>query len=207
MLVETRFADGRKHETREWIPNPILNQHISGRAAVIGSDIDLGKFDYSRLRRHRGGLLGSRRLQTYAAGETWHRITPDFFVTRDADQIQELLAADMHQQSILYTTARGCIDNPGSFYLIPFSPLLEARAAAVYLAAFDGHREVFLLGFNNDMTSDERHWRQHVQSVFQAYDTTKFWLVGVQANMPTAWRSCANVDCMDYPRFITYCDI
>ena len=64
VITETRWAGGRKNETREWIVNPIENHHISGRAACIGTDIDHWRFDYTRLARHRGGLLGSKKLQT-----------------------------------------------------------------------------------------------------------------------------------------------
>ena len=64
VILESKWAGGKKEETREWIPNPIENHHLSGRAAVIGSNIDKWQFDYTRLQRHRGGLLGSKKLQT-----------------------------------------------------------------------------------------------------------------------------------------------
>jgi hypothetical protein len=33
--------------SREWIPNPIENHHISGRAACIGSTTDIDAFDFT----------------------------------------------------------------------------------------------------------------------------------------------------------------
>ena len=65
VITGSTWGSGKKTETREWIANPIENQHISGRAACIGSAFDQGTFDYTRLQRHRGGLLGSKKLQTY----------------------------------------------------------------------------------------------------------------------------------------------
>jgi hypothetical protein len=68
VILETRWSGGKKSETREWINNPITNHHLSGRAACIGSTLDQIHFDYTRLQRHRGGLLGSKKLQTYGTG-------------------------------------------------------------------------------------------------------------------------------------------
>ena len=68
IVTNSRWANGHKEQTREWIPNPIDNQHISGRAACIGNTFEQGIFDYTRLQRHRGGLLGSKKLQTYGVG-------------------------------------------------------------------------------------------------------------------------------------------
>ena len=68
VVIESRWISGKKEEKREWIPNPIENQHISGRAACIGSTFDQGTFNYTMLQRHRGGLLGSKKLQTYGVG-------------------------------------------------------------------------------------------------------------------------------------------
>ena len=36
VIVEHKISQGKKIQEREWIDNPIENQHISGRAAVIG---------------------------------------------------------------------------------------------------------------------------------------------------------------------------
>jgi hypothetical protein len=37
IVINTAWAGGRKRTQREWVPNPIENHHISGRAACIGS--------------------------------------------------------------------------------------------------------------------------------------------------------------------------
>jgi hypothetical protein len=207
VLLETRFAGGQKSQKREWVPNPIVNQHISGRAAVIGSDTDRKKFDYTRLRRHRGGLLGSKRLQTYGCAELANQMVFDFYVSKDDAECDNLASSGYCQKSVVYSNARHCVEHPGSFYLVPFSPLMDVRALAVYVAAFDGHSEIFLLGLNRETAGTHPEWIAHVAWVIQAYSSTRFHLVGTCANMPDAWRSCANVECMDYRRFISYCDI
>lgn len=207
VLTETRWQGGTKHQHREWVPNPVQNQHVSGRAAVIGSDIDRSKFDYTRLGRHRGGLLGCKRLQTYGSGEIWNHMTLDFWISTHREQVQAAAAADYHLRSTAYSSTRNCFACPGKFFVVPFQPVIHDLAAAVYLAAFDGHREIFLLGYNNDTPVLASGWMSQVNDVIQSYNTTQFWLVGVAANMPAQWRNCTNVDTMDYRRFVTYCDV
>jgi hypothetical protein len=207
VITETRIADGRSQQTREWIPNAIENHHISGRAAVIGSRTDQERFKHQRLQRHRGGLLGKKRLQTYGTGDLWQDMTFDFFVTTDRDQTHDMVEKGYDVKSTVYTNANICIENPGRFYLVPFLQPVDNLALAVYLAAFDGHSEVFLLGYNIDTPGGTASWIQDVATVFEAYKSTQFVLVGTESNMPNAWRACANVVSMTHRKFISYCDI
>ena len=207
VITRTRLANGRGQQIREWIPNSVENQHISGRAAVIGSAVDQERFDYTRLQRHRGGLLGKKRLQTYASGTIWSEMPVDFYVTIDRPRIKLINAAEYHKHSVVYTTPGLCIAYPGDFFLVPMSPQLSEIALAVYLAAFDQHEEVFLLGYNNETPVQDSGWVAHVNSIFEAYAETRFVLVGASVNMPDAWRNNRNVDTMKYRDFVIYCDI
>lgn len=207
VITQTRMVDGRSEQTREWIPNAIENHHISGRAAVIGSRTDQERFQHQRLQRHRGGLLGKKRLQTYGTGDLWQDMVFDFFVTTDRDQAHDMVEKGYDVKSTVYTNANICIENPGRFYLVPFLQPVDNLALAVYLAAFDGHSEVFLLGFNIDTPGGTASWIQDVATVFVAYKSTQFVLVGTESNMPHAWRACANVVSMKHRKFISYCDI
>ena len=207
VVVDTVIANGSSTQTREWISNPITNHHISNRAAAIGSRSYSHKFQHQRLQRHRGGLLGKKRLQTYGTGDLWRDMTFDFFVTSDYTELKTLTETDYDQRCTVYSTARACLNHPGRLYLVPYMPALSDLALPIYLAAFDGHAEVFLLGYNLETPAVSRNWTHDVDSVFVAYAGTKFWLVGVAANMPETWRSHSNVECMNLRDFISYCDI
>jgi hypothetical protein len=207
VVVETRLADGRNTQVREWIPNVIDNHHISGRAAVIGSRALSHRFQYQRLQRHRGGLLGKKRLQTYGASDLWQDMKFDFFVSADRSAIADMVQQGYDQRSTVFTTARLCIDNPGRFYLIPYLPQIDILAVSVYLAAFDGHAEVFLLGYCLETPTGSRTWISDIDSVMSAYAGTSFVLVGVEGNMPESWRSHSNVRCMTTREFVSYCDV
>jgi hypothetical protein len=207
VILETRWSGGKKEQSREWIANPIENHHISGRAACIGSDFDANRFDHVRLQRHRGGLLGSKKLQTYGVGNIAASMRLDFAVETCAAQLAALKESGYAEKNIVYTTARQCLAWPGEFYLIPLSPKLLDIATLPYLAAFDGHQEIFMLGYNRETAVENATWSQQVRNVVDAYPAVKFYFVGEASNMYEAWLEPANTQSMTHREFIGYCDV
>lgn len=207
VILETKFVNSKKTETREWIDNPINNQHLSHRAACIGSGVDRDYFDYPRLERHRGGLLSSLKLQTYGTADIAKDMRLDFTVDTDIRKLMPLAESKYTEHSIVYTNARNCIAHPGEFYLIPQAPQACTTALPVYLAAFDGHREIFLVGYNKDTPALVLGWEQQVASIIRAYSGTVFTLIGRAENMPDSWLDCANTRIFTYREFVTYCDV
>ena len=206
VILESKWSGGKKSETREWIPNPIENQHISGRAACIGSAIDRGWFDYTRLSRHRGGLLSSKKLQTYGVGNIALEMRLDFAVETNNEKLIDIHKSGIQYDSVVYTTARNCITYPGEFFLIPQRQLIVDLATIVYLSAFDGHREIFLLGYHKETEGGRKNWASDVANIFKSYPVD-FYLVGESTLMFEEWTECANVRTMDYRSWISYCDI
>ena len=207
VLTKTTFRNGEKIQQREWVDNPIVNQHVSGRAAIIGSNLDSTLFDYKKLATHRGGLLGSKRLQTYASGTIWKDMAVNFFVTNNRENLAEIQLLNYHVNNIVYTTTTVVLNNPGKFYTIPFGPVMDELALAVYLAAFDGHQEIFLIGYNKEVKGEKISWIENLNQVFRTYQSAKFYLVGVESNQPEQWKKNKNVKCMTYREFISHCDI
>jgi len=207
VVLESKWSGGRKTQTREWIANPIENQHISGRAACIASDVDKHKFNFSILKKHRGGLLGSKKLQTYGASSITDYMILDFTVESKAHNLVKFIENNYYDANIVYTSARNCIANPGYFYIVPLRPMLTDIALLPYLAAFDGHKEIFLLGYNRDTPIDEPMWANHVSEVIAGYPGTKFYFVGEATNLFPQWLEHSNVETFTYQQFITYCDV
>jgi hypothetical protein len=207
VILETRWSGGKKSETREWIDNPITNHHLSGRAACIGSTLDQTHFDYTRLQRHRGGLLGSKKLQTYGTGDIAQQMRLDFAVETNVDNLNKILETGYQTNNIVYTSPRYCIAHPGEFYLIPLRPSIVDPATLIYLAAFDGHKEIFMLGYTDETLGGHNEWIRQIVNIFTAYTGTKFYLVGESTRMPDAWVNCANTQIMTYRDFIGYCDV
>ena len=206
VILESKWSGGKKTETREWIPNPIQNQHISGRAACIGSQADRRWFDYTRLSRHRGGLLSSKKLQTYGVGDIALEMRLDFAVETNINKIPVIHESGIHNDSVVYTTSRNCIKYPGEFYLIPQRPLIVDLATIIYLAAFDGHKEIFLLGYHRETEGGRNTWVGDVANVFKTYPVD-FYLIGESTLMYDEWLNCSNVRTMNYQEWISYCDI
>jgi hypothetical protein len=207
VVVETKWSGGKKTQTREWIANPIENQHISGRAACIASNVDTHRFDHVRLERHRGGLLGSKKLQTYGTGTIAQSMRLDFACESNIDQLTLLLDSGYTKDNITYTTIRNCLQEPGEYYIVPHRPRFCDQALLLYLAAFDGHKEIFLLGYNKETVCDYTQWQQHVTEIIKGYSGIQFYLVGEKSNFFPEWVNCANVSTMDHRHFITYCDV
>jgi hypothetical protein len=207
IITQSVWSGGKKRQKREWVANPVENQHISGRAVCIASDHDLPHFDYTRLQRHRGGLLGSKKLQTYGLGFAAKQMRLDFTVETDDVILRELMDSHYYQDNIVYTTPRNCLKYPGVFYLTPYNPVMIKHALLPYLAAFDGHKEIFLLGYNQYTDAGNTAWTAHVAEVINAYAGTKFIIVGANHHAVESWLEHANVEQMTYREFISYCDV
>jgi hypothetical protein len=207
VITNSRWAGGRREETREWIANPIENHHISGRAACMGHTAERQYFDYTRLEKHRGGLLGSKKLQTYGVGDVALEMRLDFAVETRRDNLAQLVELGYAKDNIVYTDARNCINNPGEFYLIPHRPKFLDLVMLMYLAAFDGHQEIFMLGYHRDTETGHPGWINQVCDVMRSYPGTQFTFAGVPSNVPDVWLDLPNARAINYPDFIGYCDI
>ena len=206
VILRTTFRDGVKIQDREWIPNAIENHHVSGRAAILIGDTDRSRFDYTKLQHHHGGLRGSQRLQTYGTSVTWQHLSLNFYVNTDSMTLAMIDRADYTQNTVVYTDRRRVLEFPKKFFLVPYCPLIADPALAMYLAAFDGHREIFVLGAAQHQDRDPA-WQQHVLEVMQCYYACQFYFVGTEAAMPVSWRSQPNFRSMPVRSFVTHCDI
>jgi hypothetical protein len=207
VVLETLWSGGKKQQKREWVSNPIENHHISGRAVCIGTNNDHHKFNYKMLQRHRGGLLGSKKLQTYGVGSIANDMRLDFVIETNTQQLENFIANSYSLNNIVYTTAKNCVSYPENFYLIPSNPKFLDVNNIIYLAAFDGHQEIFLLGYNKDSPIDRTDWYLQIITLMQAYKGTKFYFVGESTNMYDEWFECANAKSLTYREFISYCDV
>jgi hypothetical protein len=207
VITESKWSGGKKTQNREWVPNPINNQHISGRAACIASDVDKARFNYTRLQRHKGGLLGSKKLQTYGLGYITKDMRLDFAVETNKEILNDILERAYSTDNIVYSTSRNCLMNPGEFYLIPYNTVMSLEALILWMAAFDGHKEIFMIGYNNETLGLTSEWMSHVNTVISVFPSVKFTLVGEETIMPVQWRKNANVDCIDHRTFVTHCDV
>ena len=91
--------------------------------------------------------------------------------------------------------------------MIPFNPRLDLLALPIYIAAFDGHKEIFMIGYNNDTVAGTFNWINDINLVMQTYNDVDFFFIGTVTNMPDAWRHNRNFRNLEYRDFVSYCDI
>lgn len=208
VILNTRYENGKKIQEKEWIANPIENQYISARAAVIGHGESRERFNIKNIEDHRGGLLGKKRLQTYGAQGCWKELRCDFYVENKSDQLEEIISTGYAEKSTVYTGVKNCIAYPGEFYLVPYNVKMSTVATALYIAAFDGHKELYLLGV--DGTVDDKQFNRKeandIVNVIETYKNSMFYFVS-DRQIPDCFRKPTNVKAMGYREFISHCDV
>ena len=147
------WEHGQWTKETEFAPNAVTNNQISNRAVIIGngpSRTELyqnGDILYA-LSKHKGGLLASGAVQTYGCNALYRDFAPDFLVA-SIDMAPELASTAYCTDHIVYSSADAVLEYPGKFYLTPQNPSWDAGCIAAYLACFDGHKTVYLIGFDN----------------------------------------------------------
>lgn len=204
VIVNTVFRDGQKHQEREWVANPIENQHLSGRAVVVCDTKKILSYDPKLLKKHKGGLLGKKKLQTYGIHKVWKDLTCDFLVSLDFNNLKEIVESNYDELNIVYTNARYCIQQPGHFYLIPHGVKNDDTSVACYLAAFDGHQEIFIINFEQWESTKAC---EYLSLIFQAYPATKFIFVSLTDRRSDLIKNCPNTSYMYVDEWVSYCDV
>jgi hypothetical protein len=198
---------------REWVPNAITNIHTTSQAVIIGGGShaswrheDQG-FDISHLARHKGGLFGADRLQTYGTNKLFKEFSPDF-LTIDDNEVDDILQSDYCDNNIVYAHANPILEHPGKFYLIPQDPSWNAGTIATYLACFDGHTKVFLLGFDGRQ-GDDVFYEKTMKIVFDLYPNVDFVRVAPTPEyyMPDSWKYNVNLRQITFREFVLEADI
>ena len=115
---------------------------------AIGNGESRSNFNLQLIGDHRGGLLAADKLQTYGCNALYREFTPDFLIAVGDDIIKEIANSGYADSNIVYTNAGYLLDYPGKFYLIPQNVSFDAGSLAAYMACFDGHTKVFLIGYD-----------------------------------------------------------
>lgn len=216
VIISNTIKDGKKYQEREWIDNPIQNQHISGRAAVIGHGASRcttklhGKFNLcNNIEKHKGGHLARKRLQSYGSEGVWEEMKCDFYVEFDIPTLEKLVEIKYTEKTSVYSNARNCINTPGEFYLVPYGERGRSVAVASWMACFDGHKEVYLIGVDGTNASgevDETSVNQ-LNRVIAKYPSVKFVHVSDGISPPNVWKENVNFSQCTYGSFVSNCDI
>lgn len=215
VITERVYEDQVWNNTTELVPNAVTNNQISNQAVVFGNGLSRLKFDANLILNHKGGLLGANKLQTYGCNAIFRDHKVDFLVATEREMAFELVANGYARNNIVYTRVLITLEFPNKFYLIPFDPYADAGTTAAYIAAFDGHKKIFMLGFDGQDTPGFNHniyagtrgydakdatvmdtkWRENQATLFNTYNDVDFVIVSEtgRAPFPESWKYITNL--------------
>ena len=220
-IIAKRVLEGGKwNTTTEHVRNKVVNNQISNRAVVFGNGINRQTFDASRVINHHSGLLGKDTLQSYGCNAFYRDHTPDFMVVTNRLIAKEMVDTNYIKNNIVYTRVDITLEFPKKFYLIPHDPYADAGTTAMYLAAFDGHKRIYLIGFDGQDTTginnniyagsngyDHRNasvsdtkWIRAQAEVMQVYNDVD-WVIVSEAGtrpLPEEWKYIPNLRSVSY---------
>jgi hypothetical protein len=180
-VVTTLTLEGNEWAPEtEFVPNSVFNTHTTTQAIIIGNGESRQGFDLIHIANHKAGLGGADRLQSYGCNALYRDFAPDFLVANGDGIVKEIADSEYTHNHIVYTHGQHLLDYPGKFYLIPQNVPYDAGSIAAYLACFDGHKKVFLLGFDA-YDSDEAH------TVNNIYKGTDNYLAEDETQNHTFW--------------------
>lgn len=211
VVSQLTMQGGEWNIQREWVPNAITNSFTTTQALVIGNgpswqDPQSG-FDLSHVARHKGGLFGTDRLQTYGTNGLFKKFSPDFLVVDDNDA-KEVAQSGYTNDHIVYAHGTKIIEFPGKFYLIPQDPSWNAGSVATYMACFDGHKKIFLMGFDG-VQGNDAFYEQTMAQLFKLYADVDFVRVCPTREfyMPESWKYAVNLRQITFRDFVLEADI
>jgi len=232
VVTDLVVQDWKVTLTKEFIPNSVFNNQISNKACVIGNGITRKEFNIDAVFNHFGGLLSRDKLQTYGCNALYRDHSPDFLVVSGDDDgiVTEVAESGYCNDNIVYASAPHIQYHPGSFYLIPQDPGWNSGSIAAYLACFDAHKTVYLLGFDGQ---DTDHYNYNVyagtrgyqtatnaqagplffdvtmKSIFDLYNDVDFVRVmpSEYASMPELWKYSTNLRQISFRQFVLEADL
>jgi len=113
-------------------------------AIVVGNGPSKNMPDVQLLIHSNSRKLAESYKMTYACNLAFNDTPADYFVISNTDILQTINPAEQHKCFVSYdmwVTHR-------QINLVPYYSYLDAGTTAAYLAAFDGAKNVFLMGFD-----------------------------------------------------------
>lgn len=236
VVVDRVYENSKWNPTQEFVANPFPVQPLSDRALVIGNGSSRLDFDLRILLEHQVGVfhwapsLQSRKFFTYGCNALYRDFKTDFLViTGDDAFIDEVANSGECDSRVVYAPNQALFDHPGKFNYVPQNPNWNSGAIAAYLAAFDGHKKVYLMGFDGNDTANynynvyantdhyparaatvaEDFWVQSLSLVMSTYPDVEFIRVAPTATFrtPEAWKYFLNFRTISFREFVTEADV
>jgi hypothetical protein len=221
----------------EFVNNPFKNGPMATRAVVVGNGASRSGFDLKYIMDYVNHpndqswkkARTSKRFFTYGCNALYRDFAPDFLVVTGDKMIREVAMSPYINDHIAYANNSAVMEWQGRFHVIPQDPQWNSGALAAYLAAFDGHKKIFLLGFDNNDTIGrnynvyagtacypkeeqsivENFWIASMSLLMTTYPDVEFIRVAPNSNFttPESWKYFVNFRTIDFNRFALEADI
>lgn len=228
------YLDDKWNYQKEEIELPQFNL-LSDHAVVIGNGITSNEFDLTQILPYReitswgeaGPWIYKRQIRnfyTYGCNAIYRNYKPDFVIANGDGIVKEIVENTQDKSPVIYSNSKNLQKYPGKFVFTPQNPEFNAGATAAYMAAFDGHKKVYMLGFdgidspnNNyniyagtpnypaaDVTINEESWVRNLSTVMSVYSDTEFIRVMPTPDFrqPEAWRYFLNYRQINFRKFV-----
>jgi len=215
------YTNGEWTYQSEKIQKYVNNVRHGKSAVVIGNGLDRLNFDLKNLK--------NKKMQTYGCNALYRDFAPDFLIAVNSEICRDIARSNYCNNNIVYAHANEIVQYPEKFHLIPQDPNWNAGSLAAYLACFDCHEKVYMIGFDGNDTSgfsnnvysntlgytsasvdnNDRYWSLTMTRVFNTYNLVDFVLVNSTGRgyMPAAWQSVTNLRRITYRDFVLECDL
>lgn len=229
IVQERTLIDGKWDTVTEHVPNNVINNQISNRAVVFGNGTGRESFPIQHILSKKSGLLGADSLQSYGCNAFYRDFKTDFLIVSNRVIADEVVKARYTQDNIVYTRVDISLEFPKNFYLIPHDPYADAGTTAAYIAAFDGHKKIYLIGFNGqsqpgindniyagtkgydavDAKVSDTKWITNIAALCRIYDDVDFVRVteSGRRSTPEAWKFIPNLRQTDFRNFVLEADL
>lgn len=228
VVTKRTYENNLVTEDRTWVPNSIINSH-TGHAVIFGNGQSIRDFDIKPIFTHIGGLRGHKRVETYGCNAMHREFSPDFLIITNRGIADEVIKSGYADNNVVLTHADSISEYPGKFHLIPHDEFKDAGSTAMRVACFDGHKKIYLIGFdgqnlpheNNNAfvgtncyfakheLQDDSAWFANSLEVMNTYSDVEFIRVTYRADypMPEAWKYASNLRSLNYRDFVLEADI
>ena len=185
------ISGGVKNYHRKYIPRSVFHDPEDKPAFILGNAPSRSKIDITKLKEHG---------YTYGCNAIYRDFTPDFLVTVDVAIAGEIVESGYAKDNVVYGGYKSILTHGEDITLIPKHPAFSTGNTATHIASFDGHKEVYLIGFNPDpkqKTVDNIYngtncykpegttimhelWVKQLQKIFEAYPNVNYYLVDME---------------------------
>lgn len=236
VIVDRVYKNSKWNPTTEFVSKSFSSGPLSNHALVIGNGTSRLQFNLKKILEHRVGNFDSwapakqaRKFFTYGCNALFREYRTDFLIATGDNIIKEIAESGICDRQVVYANNTSLVEYPGKFHLIPQNLPFNSGALAAYMAAFDGHKKVFLMGFDGNDTPNynynvyagttnypelrttvlEDYWILSLLSVMTAYNDVEFVRVAPTSSFrtPEPWKYCLNFRTIDFRQFASEADV